>query len=57
MSQLTRPRKLCILCRVNEAQVPDRERMGAPVKRVCRECHADRLRGDMIAILRRREDA
>jgi hypothetical protein len=44
----------CILCHVNEAAVPDRERMGRPIKRVCRECHADRLREDWIAILARR---
>jgi hypothetical protein len=44
----------CILCGVNEAQVPDRERMGRSIKRVCRQCHADRLKGDMIAIALRR---
>jgi len=32
--------------------VPDRERMGAPIKRVCRECHAARLRGDAAYILK-----
>jgi len=47
---------LCILCRVNEATVPDRERMGRPIKRVCRECHTDRLRGDLIAIMNRRKE-
>ena len=45
----------CILCNVNEAVVPDRERMGRPIKRVCRECHADRLREDWIAIMSRRK--
>lgn len=40
----------CVLCHVNEAQVPDRERMGRPIKRVCRACHVDRLKGDLIAI-------
>ena len=45
----------CILCHVNEAAVPDRERMGRPIKRVCRECHADRLQEDWIAIMARRK--
>lgn len=36
----------CIVCRTRPAQVPDRERLGRPIKRVCRECHAARLRGD-----------
>lgn len=48
----TRPKKLCILCRAAEAQVPDRERMGAPVKRVCRACHAKRLLRDAAELLR-----
>lgn len=37
----------CVVCHEREAQVPDRERMGRPVKRVCRECHTERLRGDL----------
>jgi hypothetical protein len=45
---------LCIICRQNPAEVPDRERMGRPIKRVCRACHVDRLRGDLAAILERR---
>ncbi len=43
---------LCVLCRVRPAAVPDRERIGRPVKRVCRECHAERLRGDIEKIMK-----
>ncbi len=37
----------CVVCREREAVLPDRERMGRPVKRICRECHAERLIGDL----------
>ncbi len=47
--------KVCILCNKNPAIVPDRERMGNPVKRICKECHSDRLRGDLIKIMERRK--
>jgi hypothetical protein len=43
--------KMCVLCHQRPAAVPDRERMGKPIKRVCRECHAARLRGDLVEIL------
>jgi hypothetical protein len=46
---------LCIYCRKRVAAVPDRNRIGRPIKRVCRECHSDLLRGDMVNILRERE--
>lgn len=42
----------CIVCNVNEAEVPDRERMGRPIKRVCKQCHSDRLKGDLLHILK-----
>lgn len=41
---------LCIVCHVAPAEVPDRERMGKPVKRLCRMCHADRLLADLRKI-------
>ena len=47
--------KLCELCRKNPAAVPDRNRMGRPIKRICRACHADRLTGDLREIMRRRD--
>jgi hypothetical protein len=46
------PVNLCILCNERPAVLPDRERMGKPIKRVCRECHASRLRGDLVEILK-----
>jgi hypothetical protein len=39
--------KLCVICSKRPAEVPDRERMGRPIKRVCRQCHAGRLVGDL----------
>jgi hypothetical protein len=47
--------KLCEICDERPAAVPDRERMGRPIKRVCRECHAQRLAGDMREIMRLRK--
>lgn len=43
--------RLCVLCKIRWAEVPDRDRPGRPVKRVCRICHAERLRGDLQRIL------
>lgn len=43
--------RLCMLCELRPATVPDREQMGRPIKRVCSECHAARLRGDLHKIL------
>ncbi len=42
--------KMCKICRVNPATVPDREQMGRPIKKVCDSCHELRLRGDMERI-------
>ena len=44
-------KRLCVVCRVRPPEVPDRERMGRPIKRVCRQCHGKRLHGDMDAIM------
>lgn len=41
----------CVLCLRRPAEVPDRERMGKPVKRVCGECHKKRLLDDIKSIL------
>ena len=43
--------KLCELCHVRAAVLPDRERTGRPIKRICRECHSVRLTGDLREIL------
>lgn len=42
----------CIVCREREAAVPDRNKPGNK-KRVCRQCHGERLRGDIIGIVER----
>lgn len=41
----------CILCHEREATVPDRDRPGRPIKRVCRECHVKRLQDDLRRVL------
>lgn len=43
-------KKICIICKERPATVPDRERMGRPIKRLCRQCHAARLQGDIRLI-------
>ena len=43
--------RLCIVCNREPAALPDRERMGRPIKRVCRACHAARLAGDIGRVL------
>ena len=49
---MNRPVKLCKLCHIRPAEMPDREKMGRPVKSVCRPCHTYRLQGDLQQILR-----
>lgn len=44
-------KKMCVICGENPATVPDRERMGRPINRVCGRCHALRLRGDLKSVL------
>jgi len=44
-------KKMCVICGENPATVPDRERMGRPINRVCSSCHARRLTGDMKRIM------
>jgi hypothetical protein len=42
---------ICRICHLNVATVPDRDIPGRPIKRLCSECHAERLRGDLRRIL------
>lgn len=42
--------KLCKRCGKKPARVPDRD-TGSKVKAICRDCHADRLKLDMEAVL------
>jgi hypothetical protein len=44
-------KKLCEICGEKPATVPDRERMGRLINRVCSSCHALRLAGDMKRIM------
>lgn len=44
-------RSMCKICGERPATVPDRERMGRLINRVCSACHALRLAGDMKRIL------
>jgi len=42
---------LCIVCHNRPAQIPDRDKPGRPIKRICRECHVKRLQGDLKQIM------
>ena len=46
-----KPKKLCIVCHERPPTVPDRNSMGKPTKKVCSECHAERLRQDVVRII------
>lgn len=43
-------KKKCEICGENPATVPDRERIGRLINRVCSTCHALRLAGDLKRI-------
>lgn len=40
-------KRMCEICHKNPAEVPDRERMGRLINRICLECHTKRLKEDM----------
>jgi hypothetical protein len=42
--------KVCVVCHVRPAAVPDRNRPDRTIKRVCKACHAERLRDDLGVI-------
>ena len=44
-------KRLCKLCGQRPAEVPDRDNLGRPIKAICRECHAQRLGGDLERVL------
>ena len=48
-------RKKCVICGERPATVPDRERMGRPINRLCTDCHGARLVGDMKFLQAARE--
>ena len=41
----------CIICHKRKAEVPDRNRLGRPVKQICKVCHERRLLSDLRNIL------
>jgi len=49
-------KKVCEICHKLPAQLPDRNRMGRPVKRICKLCHGERLRGDVRHIMKLHEE-
>lgn len=44
-------KKMCEICGIHPATVPDRERIGRLINRVCGQCHVLRLAGDLERIL------
>jgi predicted CXXCH cytochrome family protein len=46
-------KKMCELCHEKPATVPDRNRTGQPINRLCYSCHAERLKGDLSRIAQR----
>lgn len=49
-------RKLCEICQTSPATVPDRNRGGRPINRVCGQCHAARLKADLTRIIKFNDD-
>lgn len=49
--------RLCVVCGKRPAEVPDRNRPGRPVKRVCGPCHGARLLGDLRRVVAEHEKA
>lgn len=48
-------KKLCEICGTSPATVPDRNRPGRLINRVCGRCHGLRLAGDVREIMRLHE--
>lgn len=46
----------CINCGKNEAALRDRNNPTSRRKTICRDCHAERLRGDFIGIVKAEEN-
>ena len=44
-------KRMCEICGIYLATVPDRERTGRLIHRICGQCHALRLAGDLERIL------
>lgn len=47
-------KKPCNLCGLAPAEIPDRDRVPPrQTPEICRDCHAKRLRGDLVQVLTR----
>lgn len=44
-------KRMCYICKIRPAEVPDRYTGGRPIARICRECHAKRLADDLHNIV------
>jgi hypothetical protein len=42
---------LCVVCRARVATVPDRNKPGRLINRLCSACHGQRLSGDLKRIV------
>lgn len=50
-------KRMCKICEVRPATVPDRNQWPArPTPAICSDCHAERLGGDLRAVLRQSYD-
>lgn len=43
--------KMCTICGLQPVETRDRNVMGRPIKRLCKECHEKRLCDDLKAIM------
>lgn len=44
-------KKKCIYCRERDPEVPDRTKIGKPIKRVCLKCHGYLIANDLYKFL------
>lgn len=49
-------KKVCEICGIHPATVPDRDRPGRLINRVCSRCHQARLVGDVNLIMKLRDE-
>jgi len=55
LEKIIKTKKLCRLCHVNPATVPDRDYPGRPIKRICNQCHTKRLVDDFKRLMEARK--
>ena len=54
---MAKHKKMCEICGEEPATVPDRDRPGRPINRICSRCHGRRLAGDLQKILERKKES